>query len=183
MMHSVAPSRRARSILPCHPNQAVLQPCLQRTLALLWKLCEERVRPPSMGPQRTQRAWGLARASRPRHCWHIAPSVAQYWRARSMLPCRHTLAVLQPCLQRTPALLWYLHGERERLPSMGPQRTMRAWGLAPASRAWHRRCIGPSAAPYWRARPILSCRPTLAVLQPCLQRTSALLLHLREERV
>ena len=113
----------------------------------------------------------------------MARSAAPYRCAKYTLPCRPTLAVLQPCLQRTPALLWYLHEERARPPSMGPQRTMRAWGLAPGSRAWHHRSIGPSATPYRRARYILSCRPTLAVLQPCLQSMPALLLHLREERV
>ena len=35
-----------------------------------------------------------------------AVSFAPYRCARSMLPCRPTLAVLQPCLQHMPALLW-----------------------------------------------------------------------------
>ena len=53
--------------------------------------------------QHTQRACGLAPASRARHYFFIAHSIAPSRRARSILPCRLTLAVVQPCLQRTPA--------------------------------------------------------------------------------
>ena len=56
-------------------------------------------------------------------------------------------------------------------------------GLALASRARYRHFFVLRAAPYRRARPILPCRPTLTVLQPCLQGTPALLWQSREERV
>ena len=55
---SIAPSRRARSILPRRLTLAVLQSCLQRTLALQWQSREERVVLPSMGLLLTQRAEG-----------------------------------------------------------------------------------------------------------------------------
>ena len=103
-------------------------------------------------------------------------------RTRSTSPCCPTLAVLQLCLQRTPVLLWQSREERVCPPSIGPQRMERVWGLVPTSQARHRRLMVPSIAPYRCVRSILLCRPTLAVLQPCLQRTPALLWHSREER-
>ena len=57
------------------------------------------------------------------------------------------------------------------------------FGLAPAFRAQHRRFELTSVAPHRCTRSILPCRPILAMLQPCLQRTPALLWHSREERV
>ena len=65
-----------------------------------------------MGPQHTQRAWGLAPASRAQQRRFIAHSIAPSRRARSILPCRLTLEVLQPCLQRTLALQWQSREER-----------------------------------------------------------------------
>ena len=112
MVPSVAPSQRARSIVPCRLTLAVLQPWLQRTLALRWQSRAERVVPPSMGLQHTQRAWGLAPASRARRRRGMVPSVAPSQRARSNVPCRLTLAVLQPWLQRTLALHWQSREER-----------------------------------------------------------------------
>jgi hypothetical protein len=130
--------------------------------------------PPSMGLQHTQRAWGLVLASRPRHVRVMLPSVAPSQRARSIVPCRLTLAALQPWLQRALVLHWQSRAKRVVPPSMGLQYTQRAWGLAPASRARHRRVMMPSAAPSQRALSIVPCRLTLAVLQPWLQRTLAL---------
>ena len=66
---------------------------------------------------------------------------------------------------------------------MGLQHTQRAWGLAPASRAWNRCVKAHSTAPSQRARSSLPCRLTLAVLHPCLQRTLVLQWQSREERV
>ena len=109
---SVAPYRRARPILPCRPRLGVLQPCLRRASALLGQSREERVLPPSLGPHCTERAWGLVPASQARHRRLALFSVALYQRARCILPCRPTLAVLRPCLQRTPALLWQSSEER-----------------------------------------------------------------------
>ena len=183
MVPSVAPSQRARSIVPCRLTLAVLQPWLQRALALHWQSRAKRVVPPSMGLQHTQRAWGLAPASRARHRRLMVPSVAPSQRARSIVPCRLTLAVLQPWLQRALALHWQSRAKRVVPPSMGLQHTQRAWGLAPASRARHRRLMVPSVAPSQRARSIVPCRLTLAVLQPCLQRALALHWQSREERV
>ena len=59
-----------------------------------------------------ERAWGLALASRAQHRYSMIPSDAWYRRARSILPCRSTLAVLATCLQRTPSLLWQSREER-----------------------------------------------------------------------
>ena len=64
IMDRIAPSRRARSISPCRLTLAVLQPWLQRTLALHWQSRAKRVVPPSMGLRHTQRACGQAPASR-----------------------------------------------------------------------------------------------------------------------
>ena len=47
---------------------------------------------------------------------------------------------------------------------MGLQHTQRAWGLAPASRARHRRIIMFNVKPSQRVRSIVLCRLTLAVL-------------------
>jgi hypothetical protein len=43
MVSSVAPSQRARSIVPCRLTLAVLEQGLQSTLALQWQSREERV--------------------------------------------------------------------------------------------------------------------------------------------
>ena len=59
----------------------------------------------------------------------------------------------------------------------------RAWGLAPASGSQRRRLALFKIAPYRRACSMLPCHPTLAVLQPCLHRTPALLWRSREERM
>ena len=104
-----------------------------------------------MGPQRLERAWGLAPAFRAQRRRFALPSAAPYRRARSILPCRPTLAVPQPCLQRTPALLRHSREERACPPSMGPQRLERDWVLAPTSRAQHHRSKVLSVAPYRRA--------------------------------
>ena len=156
---------------------------LQRTLALHWQSRAKRVVPPSMGQQHTQRAWGLAPASRARHRRLMVPSVAPSQRARSIVPCRLTLAVLQLWLQCALALHWQSHAKRVVPPSMGLQHTQRAWGLTPASRARHRRVMVPSVAPSQRARSIVPCRLTLAVLQPWLQRALALHWQSRAKRV
>ena len=183
MVSSVAPSQRARSIVPCRLTLAALQPWLQRALALHWQSRAKRVVPPSMGLQHTQRAWGLAPASRARHRRVMVPSVAPSQRARSIVPCRLTLAALQPWLQRALALHWQSRAKRVVPPSMGLQHTQRAWGLAPASRARHRRVMVPSVAPSQRARSIVPCRLTLAALQPWLQRALALHWQSRAKRV
>ena len=86
------------------------------------------------------------------------------------------------CLQRTRALLGQSREERVWSPSFTPLCTERTWGLAPASRSQRRRLALPSVEPNRRAYCILPCRPTLAVFQPCHQRTPALLWHSREER-
>ena len=186
MVPSVAPSQRARSIVQCRLTLAVLQPWLQRTLALHWQSRAKRVVPPSMGLQHTQRAMGMAPASRARHRRATVPSVAPSQRARSIVPCRFTLAALQLWLQlwlqRTLALNWQSRAKRVVPPSMGLQHTQQAWGLAPASRARHRRFIVSSVAPSQRARSIVPCRLTLAVLQPWLQRARAELSVTREAR-
>ena len=137
-----------------------------------------------MGPHLTQRAWGLAPASRARHRRVMVSSAAPSQRARSIVPCRLTLAVvLQPWLQLALALHWQSRTKRVVPPSMGLQHTQRAWGLAPASRARYRRFMVPSVAPSQRARSIVPCRLTLAVLQPWLQRTLALHWQSRAKRV
>jgi len=65
-----------------------------------------------MGPQHTQRASGLAFASRAQHCRFVVRSVAPSQRVRSVMPYCLTLEVLQPCLQRTLALQWQSREER-----------------------------------------------------------------------
>ena len=175
MMPSVAPSQRGRSIVPCRLTLAVLQPWVQSALAPHWQSRAKRVVPPSMGLQHTQRAWGLAPASRARHRRVMMPSVAPSQRGRSIVPCRLTLAVLQPWVQSALAPHWQSRAKRVVPPSMGLQHTQRAWGLAPASRARHRRVMMPSVAPSQRGRSIVPCRLTLAVLQPWVQ--SALAPH------
>ena len=55
-------------------------------------------------------------------------------------------------------------------------------GLAASSRAQHRHPTAHSAVPSRRACYMLPCRSTLAVHQPCLQCTPALLCQSREER-
>ena len=167
-------SRRARSIMQCRLTLEVLQPCLQRTLALQWQSREERACPPSMGPQHTQRASGLAPPSRAQHRRSVVRSAAPSYRVISIMPCRVTLEVLQPCLQRTLALQWQSCGERACPPSTGPQHTQRASGLAPASRAQHVCFVLRSVALSQRVRSIMPCCLTLEVLQPCLRRTFAL---------
>ena len=166
VVHSIAPSQRARSILPCRLTLAVLQPWLQRALALLRQSCTKRVVPPSMSLLHTQWAWGLVPASRSWHRLVMVSGVAPSQRARSIVPCRLTLAVLQPWLQRALALHWQSRAKRVVPPSMGLQHTQRAWGLVPASPARHRRVMLPSVAPSQRARSIVPCRLTLAALQP-----------------
>ena len=158
---SVAPSQRGRSIVPCRLSLVVLQPWLQRALAPHWQSRAKRVVPPSMGLQRTQRAWGRVSAFRARHRRFMMPSVAPSQRARSIVPCRLSLAVLQPWLQRALALHWQSHAKRVVPPSMGLQHTQRAWGLAPASRARHRRVMISSVAPSQRARSIVSAQRSL----------------------
>ena len=64
------------------------------------------------GSQRLERVWGLVLACRAQHRRFVLPRVAPPRHARSILPCRSTFAVLQPCLQRTPALLWESREER-----------------------------------------------------------------------
>ena len=182
MVPSVAPSQRARSIVPCRLTLAVLQPWLQRTLALHWQSRAKHVVAPSMGLQHTQRAWGLAPAPRARRRRDMVSSVAPSQRARSNVPCRLTLAVLQPWLQRTLASLHKARAKRVVAPSMGLQHTQRAWGLAPAPRARRRRGMVSSVAPSQRARSNVPCRLTLAVLQPWLQRTLASLAVTRGAR-
>ena len=183
MVSSVAPSQRARSIVPCRLTLAALQPWLQRALALHWQSRAKRVVAPSMGLQHTQRAWGLAPASRARRRRDMVSSVAPSQRARSIVPCRLTLAALQPWLQRALALHWQSRAKRVVAPSMGLQHTQRAWGLAPASRARRRRDMVSSVAPSQRARSIVPCRLTLAALQPWLQRALALHWQSRAKRV
>ena len=184
MVSSVALSQRARSNVPCRPVVAVLQPWLERTLALHWQSRAKHVVAPSMGLQHTQRAWGLAPAPRARRRRDMVSSVAPSQRARSNVPCRLTLAVLQPWLQRTLASLhWQSRAKHVVAPSMGLQHTQRAWGLAPAPRARRRRDMVSSVAPSQRARSIVPCRLTLAVLQPWLQRTLALHWQSRAKRV
>ena len=65
-----------------------------------------------MGPQRTEQAWSLASASGARHRRFMVPSVKRYRRARSILPYGTMLTALQPCLKRTPTLLWLSREER-----------------------------------------------------------------------
>ena len=65
-----------------------------------------------MGLQHTQRAWELAPASRAQNRWFIAHSIAPSRRARSILPCLFTLAVLQPCLQGALVLQWQSREKR-----------------------------------------------------------------------
>ena len=55
--------------------------------------------------QRTERAWGLAPASRVQRLRHMPPRVALYRRMRYTLLCRPVLVVHLSCLQRTPAPL------------------------------------------------------------------------------
>ena len=86
-----------------------------------------------MGPQRLERARGLAPVSRAQHHCLIASSIAPHQCACCILPYYSTLAVLQPCLKRTPALLWQSREERVCPSSMGPLHTERARGLAPVS--------------------------------------------------
>ena len=81
-----------------------------------------------MGLQHTQRAWGLAPASRDRHRRGMVPSAALSQLARSIVPCRLTLAVLQPWLQCALALHWQSRAKRVVPLSMGLQHTQRAWG-------------------------------------------------------
>ena len=64
----------------------------------------------------------------------------------------------------------------------GATAPQRAWGLAPVCRAQKHRSIVHRDAPSRCPRSILPCRPTLAVLQLCLQRTLALLWQSREDR-
>ena len=84
-----------------------------------------------MGLQHTQRAWGLAPPSRARHRRVMVSSVAPSQRARSIVPCRLTLAALQLWLQRALALHWKSRAKRVVPPSMGLQHTQRAWGWRP----------------------------------------------------
>ena len=136
------------------------------------------------GATAPKRASGLVPASQAQPHRLNAPSVAPHRCARTILPCRPTVAVLLPCLQRTRALLGQSREERVWSLSFAPLCTERTWGLAPASRSQRRRLTLASAEPCRQACSILPCRPTLAVLQPChQQRTPALLWHSREECV
>ena len=121
-----------------------------------------------MGLQHTQRAWVLAPASRAQNHCFIAHKTAPSQRARSILPCRIKLAVLQPWLQHALAMHWQSRAKRVVPSSMGLQHTQRAWGLAPASRKQNRCLIAHKIALSQRARSILLCRLRLAVFQPCL---------------
>ena len=95
MMSNVKPSQHVRSIVLCRLTLALAAAVpVQRALALHWQSHAQRVVPPSMGLQHTQRAWGLAPAPRARHRRFMMSNVKPSQHVRSIVLCRLTLAVL-----------------------------------------------------------------------------------------
>ena len=174
MVSGVAPSQRARAIVPCRLILAVAQPWLQHAARAALAVTREARGTSIDGLQPPQRAWGLAPASRARHRRVMVSGAAPSQRARAIVPCRLILAVAQPWLQHAPRAALAVTREARGTSIDGLQPPQRAWGLAPASRARHRRVMVSGVAPSQRARAIVPCRLILAVAQPWLQHAPAL---------